>query len=359
MLDVQNLNVALGKFKLSEISFQLEKATSFVILGPSGSGKTTLLKSILGLVKVNSGKIVYEGKDITYLPPEKRCIAYVPQKLALYPHMTAYENIRYPLKIQKLPKEEQKRRIKDVLEFMEMWEKRDVYPHQLSGGEAQRVSIARALTLDWPLILMDEPLIGIDAPKAKKIRKQIREAIKKYDKTVMYVTHHLGEAAELGMRIAIMNNGRIERISTPTKLTNDPKSRFVAELLNLENIFTVEFRKEKNACYGIITKKSGDKIKLCLPYTEKYRDREKITIAIGPDSISISTKAITGISARNILRGKIKTITKFFENPYRVVVDCGIEITAVITQLAQDELKLEEGKEVYMIFKTSSVRYLD
>lgn len=359
VLEIHKLKAKVGKFELRDISLNVAKGTSFVILGLSGSGKTTLLKAILGLVKISSGKIIYQGRDITNLSVAKRKISYVPQKLVLYPHMTVYENIQYPLKILKIAKHEQKEKIREVLEFMEMWHKRDSYPYHLSGGESQRVSIARALVLDWPLILMDEPLVGIDNPKARKIRKLINDSLKIYEKSMIYVTHQLEEAAELGNKVAIMQEGRIERISTVDEIISNPNSKFVAELVNLENILTMEFKREADANFGIL-RSAGKELKFTLPYTDKYNDGDLVTISISPDSITISTEPITSLSARNIFRGRVKEIKRYFESPYRVIVDCcGIELTALITQLAQEELKLKEGKEVYMIFKTTSIRYLD
>ncbi|MHA1115318.1 MAG: ATP-binding cassette domain-containing protein [Candidatus Heimdallarchaeaceae archaeon] len=358
MLKVNSIRLTLGKFELKDITFSASKNDSIVILGPSGSGKTSLLKTILGIYSPNEGTIVYRGKDITYLPLNKRQIAYVPQKPTLFPHMTVQENLEYALILNHFPKEEREKRINDILEFMGLEEKRNRLPKNLSGGEAHRISIARALILDFPLILLDEPLSGVDRRKAREIIKLLKKAKEVYNKTIIYVTHNIGDATELANKVIILNNGQIERFATPEDIIEDPKSQFIAEFFNFENIFSGTIYHEENLTF-FIPENANKEIKIFLSDDLKLKPNQKITITIRPEDIILSPKKMDFTSARNCFKGKVVEIIENLSSNVKVVLDCGIEVTSVITRTSKRKLDIKKGKEICAIFKASSVYIID
>ena len=356
MLELSNVNFTLGNFSLRNISFKVEKGEILVILGLSGSGKTTLLNTILGIYKPTSGKIIYNNEDITKKPINKRNIAFVPQSLLLYPHMTVYENIEYGLKLQNIKKEEREKRINEILEFMQLETKKDYYPHMISGGEKQKVSIARAFVLRSPLILMDEPLTNIDLPKRSEILKLIKDLQKRFKKTIIYVTHQLAEASCLATKVAIMENGSIIRIGTVMELLHDPQKIFIAELLNFENIFPARILRKNGKTIAEI-ENNGKKVNIQL--TGTYEADDVVTITIRPEDLMISTNPLESISARNCLKGQIKEIVENLEGTIKIRVDCGIMLTALITRTSFEELKLKKGSDVYLIFKATAVKIIE
>ncbi|UJG42953.1 MAG: ABC transporter ATP-binding protein [Candidatus Heimdallarchaeum endolithica] len=358
MLEVNSIRVTLGKFELKDITFSTSENDSIVILGPSGSGKTSLLKTILGIYTPDEGTIFYRGKDITYFPLNKRQIAYVPQKPTLFPHMTVQENLEYALTLNHIPKQEREKRINNILEFMGLEEKRNRLPKNLSGGELHRISIGRALILDFPLILLDEPLSGIDKRKAKKIIKLLKKAKEVYNKTIIYVTHDINDATELANKVIILNEGQIERFATPEDIMENPKSQFIAEFFNFENIFSGFIYYEDNHTF-FIPEKTSKEIKIFLSDDLKLKQSKKITITIRPEEIILSPKKMDFTSARNCFKGKIIEIIENLSSNVKVVLDCGIRITAVITRTSKKKLDIKEGKEMCAVFKASSVYIID
>ena len=205
------------------------------LLGPSGCGKTTILRAIGGFNKIDSGKILLDGAEVQGLPPEKRPTGMVFQSYNLWPHMTIYENMAFGLKLRKTPKKEMDAQIAEMLALVKMSGSEKKYPTQLSGGQQQRVAIARALVLRPAVLLLDEPFSALDA----KIRGQMREELKRIQReaglTVIFVTHDQEEAMAISDRIAVMNQGAIEQLDSPTEIYDNPHSRFVAGFIGEMN----------------------------------------------------------------------------------------------------------------------------
>jgi len=355
MLKLLNVSTTVGNFKLENINLEVKEGEILVILGLSGAGKTTLLKTILGIYRVRgNGKIYFNGKDITHYPINKRGIAFVPQSLVLYPNKTIYENIDCALKLQKVGKKIREKRINDILKFMQLDYKRDSYPDELSGGEKQKLSIARAFVLNSPLIIMDEPLTNIDLPKRMEILRLIKELRKKFNKTVIYVTHQLSEASCLATKIAIMREGKIVRVGTISDLLRDPQKIFIAELLNFENIFQGRIIEKNDRKIAEITNKNGKKVHVQL--VGSVEKNEEVTVTIRPEDVIVSTKPLDSVSARNCLKGKIIEIIETLEGTIKIKIDCGIILTVLITRSSYEELQLKEGTEVYAVFKATAIK---
>ncbi|MDH3253085.1 MAG: ABC transporter ATP-binding protein, partial [Ignavibacteria bacterium] len=207
----------------------------FSILGPSGCGKTTLLRIIAGFENPTEGRIVIDGKDVTSVAPQRRGIGMVFQHYALFPHMTVFENVAYGLQTQKIPRAQIQSRVNQVLESVDLLGKTETPVPSLSGGEQQRVAVARALVIEPAILLFDEPLSNLDVSLRLRTREEIRSLQRKTGITTVYVTHDQGDAMSLSDRIAVMRQGVFEQVGSPFELYNIPQSPFVAQFLGDAN----------------------------------------------------------------------------------------------------------------------------
>jgi len=220
---------------------QLAEEGEFVtLLGPSGCGKSTLLRCLAGLTSVDSGKIVIQGQDIVPLPPQQRGIGMVFQSYALFPNMTVEANVAFGLKMQKIPALELHRRVGEVLELVEMNDYAKRYPHQLSGGQCQRVALARSLVTQPRLLLLDEPLSALDARIRKHLREQIRRIQREMNLTAIFVTHDQEEALTMSDRIVLMNKGQIVQNADAETLYTEPVDAFAAGFIGSYNLLSSE-----------------------------------------------------------------------------------------------------------------------
>lgn len=226
---------------VDNIDLDVEAGSLVSILGPSGCGKTTTLKMIGGFVKPDRGRIMLDGEDITYMPPEKRPLCTVFQNYALFPHMTVMENIYYGLRFKKgLKEKEKKEKANNMISLVGLsgMENKDI--GLLSGGQQQRVALARALALDPKLLLLDEPLSNLDAKLRIRMRQEIKEVQKKLGITMIFVTHDQEEAMSISDKVVVMNEGRIEQIGTPEEIYQNPANRFVADFIGRINLIKTQ-----------------------------------------------------------------------------------------------------------------------
>ncbi|MBU6242558.1 MAG: ABC transporter ATP-binding protein [Acidobacteria bacterium] len=230
-----------GRVIIDDLNLVVNKGEMVSLLGPSGCGKTTTLRMIAGFLIPESGKVFLAGKDVTEIGPEKRPSAMVFQNYALWPHMTVFKNVAYPLKVRKMSKTEIEKRVHDVLEVVNLMHHKDSRPAQISGGEQQRVALARALVQEPDILLLDEPLSNLDAKLRVKVREDIRELQRRLGITTVIVTHDQDEALSISDRIAVMNNGRIEQFSTPQELYDSPETEYVANFIGSLNRVTGSF----------------------------------------------------------------------------------------------------------------------
>lgn len=247
MIEVSNLNKTYenGYEALKNVNFSVEKGELVCLLGPSGCGKSTLLNIISGLLDATSGDIKFDGKSVLNIAPENRDIGFVFQNYALFPHMTAEENVMFPLTVgkNKISKKEAK---KIALKYMELTHITDISqkrPGQLSGGQQQRVAIARALVQQPKVLLMDEPLSNLDARLRLQIREEIRSLVKEVGITTIFVTHDQEEALSIGDRIILLNNGIVQQADQSQNLYLNPTNQFVANFIGnpVIDLFNVSF----------------------------------------------------------------------------------------------------------------------
>ncbi|WP_237151773.1 ABC transporter ATP-binding protein [Oryzibacter oryziterrae] len=231
-LNIRNLCKRFGEAEvLRDISLAIENGEFVVFVGPSGCGKSTLLRSIAGLEEVTSGDIVIDGKVVNMLPPVKRGIAMVFQSYALYPHMTVFENIAFPLRVEGLTESDVRTRVEAAAEVLHLKERLQHKPGQLSGGQRQRVAIGRAIVRQPKIFLFDEPLSNLDAALRSDMRVELLRLHNQLGSTMIYVTHDQIEAMTMADKIVVLNAGKIEQVGGPIELYKRPANRFVAEFI--------------------------------------------------------------------------------------------------------------------------------
>ena len=259
---------------------EIKDGEFITLLGPSGCGKTTLLRMIAGFRKPSTGSIAIDGKivsdDTTFVPPEKRGIGMVFQTYAVWPHMNVFDNVAYPLKIQKLKKDEIKKRVGAILEIVHLSQYEKRMPSQLSGGQQQRVALGRALVAEPKLLLLDEPLSNLDAKLRESMRFEIKDIQKKLGITVVYVTHDQVEAMTMSDRVFLINNGVVQQVGSPLEIYRNPVNQFVANFVGKANFL------KGTADGGRISITGTDQ---SVPYTGNLSG--KVVLTLRPENVKI------------------------------------------------------------------------
>ena len=280
---IKGVTKSFGKVTvLQEFNQKFEDGEFITLLGPSGCGKTTMLRLIAGFEKPSSGEIYIGDKLVSseneFLPPEKRGIGMVFQSYAVWPHMNVFDNIAYPLKIQKIAKNEIEERVSQVLKIVHLEQYKDRFPSELSGGQQQRVALGRALVAQPEILLLDEPLSNLDAKLREEMRYEIKEITKKLKITVIYVTHDQIEAMTMSDRIVLINKGEVQQVAPPQEIYSNPKNMFVANFVG-----KVDFIKGKVEGNKILLDNSNGQT---LPNTSSFK--EKVVVAIRPENAILS-----------------------------------------------------------------------
>ncbi|GEO63171.1 ABC transporter ATP-binding protein [Companilactobacillus nantensis] len=240
MITFKNIQIKYDDFvAIPDLTFDVKEGEFFTLLGPSGCGKTTTLRALAGFLKTSHGVITIDDKDITDVPVHERQVGMVFQSYALFPSMSAYENIAFGLKVEKQSKDYIKKRVAELAEMVDLTkEQLAKNVSNMSGGQQQRVAIARALARKPKILVMDEPLSNLDAKLRKSLRKDIRDFQKKYGITMVYVTHDQEEALMLSDRIAVFSKGQIDQIGTPNEIYNHSATEFVCKFIGDANYFS-------------------------------------------------------------------------------------------------------------------------
>lgn len=341
MLSVEKVSKEWKEFRLEDISFEVKKGEYFMILGPSGAGKTLLLEVIAGIFTPDRGRILMEGVDITHHPPERRGMAYIPQNYALFPHLTVFDNIAYGLRLRKVPKEKIEERVKELAGILGISHLLHRKPKTLSGGEAQRVAIGRALILNPKILLLDEPFANLDARSRAGLMREMKRWRRELEITALHVTHSFEEAVSLGDRVGVMLGGRLVQIGSIREVFGKPRDEEVAQFLGFENIIEGE-------ASGRILKANG--ILIELPREVKG----KVRAGIRPEDIVISEEPLKS-SARNEFKGKVDAIEDLGALVRLTIKIENLRLRAFITRSSLVELGIEEGKDVYVSFKATAI----
>ncbi len=231
---------------VKDLNLDIEEGEFVTMLGPSGSGKTTCLMMLAGFETPTNGEIFLDNNPISNIPPHKRGIGMVFQNYALFPHMTVFENLAFPLKVRKISQEDIEKKVDKALAMVSLGGFANRMPGQLSGGQQQRVAVARALVFDPAVVLMDEPLGALDKNLRESMQYEIKHIHESIGVTVVYVTHDQGEALTMSNRIAVFNDGKVQQLSSPDKLYEEPVNSFVAEFIGENNTFGGEVSEISN-----------------------------------------------------------------------------------------------------------------
>ena len=331
LIELKNISKAFdGETVLDDISLYICDNEFITLLGPSGCGKTTTLRIIGGFENPDEGDVMFEGKRINDVPPHKRHVNTVFQKYALFPHLNVYENIAFPLREQKLPKDEIDTRVHEMLSMVMLkgFEHRRVT--NLSGGQQQRVAIARALVSHPKVLLLDEPLGALDLKLRKDMQVELKKIQKRLGITFIFVTHDQEEALSMSDTIVVMNEGKIQQIGRPTDIYNEPKNAFVADFIGESNILDGVMLED----YKV---RINGKVFDCLD--KGFGKNEPVDVVVRPEDVDIVPVE------QGQLKGKVTSIT-FMGVHWEIIVDVGgfkwmIQTTDAVEQDATIGIKLE------------------
>ena len=336
-ITIENVVKIFGQIRaVDDVSLNIEKGELFFLLGSSGCGKTTLLRLIAGFYQPDGGRILFDDRDVSQVPPHKRNTGMVFQNYALWPHMNVRENLTFGLQMHHVPSAERKKRVEEVLEIVQMSDYADRSPGQLSGGQQQRVALGRALVLEPDAVLMDEPLSNLDAKLRLEMREQINRIHDKLDLTMIYVTHDQSEALSMADRMAVMHQGRISQIGTPRGIYNRPESRFVADFIGEANlikgkVLAINGEVEIETSVGILTSS--------VVY-EGAKVGDLVCCSIRPERLDVLSE---GQTRPNVMDGEVlHTVYLGNHEQYFLKLKDGTEIKAI--EFDTETPKTERGR---------------
>ena len=332
---------------VEDVSLSVSGGEFVTILGPSGSGKTTTLMMVAGFVEPDAGDVFLDGVRVTDTPTHRRGIGMVFQHYALFPHMTIFENIAYPLKMRKVPRSEIKTRVGSVLGMVQLPDVATRYPRQLSGGQQQRIAVARALVYEPRLLLMDEPLGALDRKLREQMQLELRNLQQSLGITTLYVTHDQDEAMSMSDRIVVMRDGKIEQVGSPGQLYEHPETLFVANFIGESNILNGKIRHKGESWFF---EEASEGLKIPVMPSE-HMDCKKSQLIIRPERVMFSTGEAFDVS----LPGRVGSVTYLGERiRFSILLSDRISISAVhpnTTNLSRPQV----GESVQIGWNSSDV----
>ena len=347
-LKLKNLSKTWQGFQLRNIDLTVNDGEYFVVLGPTGAGKTLLLETVMGFHKPDKGEVFLDDVDVTFLPPETRGIGYVSQNCVLFPHLDVRQNVEFGLKMRGIGKQQRKRAVDGILESAGVKHLEHRRPATLSGGESQKVALARVLAINPKTIFLDEPLTAVDVEATRELKNVLKQ-IHRDGKTIVHVTHDQVEAFSLGERMAIMRAGEIVQTDRTREIFLQPRSEFVARFLGYENIFQARL-KEKRDGYLVVDVEGVD-----LAVSGKF-DATDCTVAIRPEDIQVHLSPVTP-EGLNVVEAAVGECTD--QGPYVAVsFEGALKLQASMTKSAFLEKNLETGQKVWLAFKRGAVKVI-
>lgn len=348
MVALKDVNLKLGNFALSNINLDVKKGEHFVILGPSGNGKTVLAKSIAGLLHIDSGEIWIDGKRKDNLPPEDRGIGFVFQDHVLFPHMSVFDNIAFSLKIKKAKRIVIREKVENIAKALQITNLLNRSIENLSGGEKQRVALARSVIHKPDLLIMDEPYASMDKNMADELIIEEKKLQKQIKQTTIHITHNHEEAVTLADRICIMETGNIRMVGTPYEVFHKPKSSFVAKFLCTDNVY-------ENAYL-----ENGDKYSLVLYKNRKFYckangKKGRVALCIRSENVILNEEQPN--MSRNVFKGKLVGLYDKGEM-FRCVIDIGFELISKVAKRELLAMNISQGETVYARISEDSIHVI-
>lgn len=334
---------------------ELDSAPILVLFGPSGSGKTTALRCLAGLERPDRGEIRlgadawFDSSAQVFVPPQGRRIGYLFQGYALFPHLTVEDNIAFGLR--RLRQTERRQRVYELMRLLGMEELKARFPHELSGGQAQRVALARTLAPRPRLLLLDEPLSALDAPAREQLRRELRGLLLSSSLPAVVVTHDRLEALSVGDQMAVLIDGEVRQCGPVEEVFTTPWSVEVAKSVGVENILPARVAE---AGADLITLQAGSRRLFALG---PARAGEEVFACIRAEEVILERGESARVSARNRLAGRVVRMQP--EGPLvRVTLDCGIKLTALVTRQTLEEFQLQEGMQVTALIKAPAIHLI-
>jgi multiple sugar transport system ATP-binding protein len=341
-----------GRFvAIDDISLSIMDREFLVLLGPSGCGKTTLLRAIAGLGFLDDGRVLIGGKDVTYLQPKERNISMVFQNYAIFPHMTVFDNIAFGLKMRKIAREAIRERVETAAKLLHIENMLDRHPGTMSGGQRQRIAVARAIAFDADALLMDEPLSNLDALLRLEMRAELKALLGRLDATTIYVTHDQIEALSMGDRIAVLRNGKIIQIDSPSRVYDMPSDQFVGSFIGNPPMNFIRATVQRDA--NTIKVKVGDLFITPPEYMDgalRPYDGKDILVGIRAENIEVLSQPTEGA-----LPVQVEVVEPLgAQNLLTIRIDDN-----VIKVSTHPELPVEAGGQIWLRFLEGKIRWID
>ncbi len=329
------------------LNLKIRQGEFVTLLGPSGCGKTTTLRLIAGFEFPTSGRIILDGESINDMPPNKRPMAMVFQSYALFPHMSVYDNISYGLKVKRQPADLIRESVEIVMQLMNLVRLEARMPHQLSGGQQQRVALARALVMQPKVLLFDEPLSNLDAKLRVQMRVEIRRLQRRLGITTVYVTHDQGEAMSLSDRIAVIHEGRIEQVGTPSEIYQQPSSLFVADFIGRANFISSTVQERHGDQLTCELFKRPLKISVL---ENEFNSDDQVYLVIRPEAIRVNSK-------EGRFKGEVKQVV-YLGSTVEYEIETNNQFVSVLIYDPREGDIFEEGSQVFLDFSDDAFHVL-
>lgn len=352
MIELRNVTKRYGDILANDnVSLKIRRGELMTLLGPSGCGKTTALRCITGHNVPDTGEVWIDGQNVTRTPTNRRELGMVFQNFALFPHMTVFDNVGFPLMIRGESKLDRRERVIEALRLIRMEQYENHYPRQLSGGQQQRVGLARALVYRPKVLLLDEPLSNLDAKLREEMRFEIRDLIDRLSITAVYVTHDQAEALALSDRVSVMHAGRIDQVGTPDEIYDFPQSRFVADFIGLSEFINGQVVEIKPG--GELVVVETNNLRITAPALPDLTPDRKVLLFIRPNNINLLP--VEDYEKENQFPGRVEKLTYLGDrNDYRIVLGDRLNIRVQ----TDGKVRYDEGTAVSVHFPVRFCRLI-
>ncbi len=339
---------------VKDLDLEVQRGEFLTLLGPSGSGKTTVLMMLAGFETATHGGIFLKGEPINNVPPHRRGIGMVFQNYALFPHMTVFENLAFPLEVRRIPKSGIQEKVRRALEMVRLAGFENRRPGQLSGGQQQRVAVARALVFEPDLVLMDEPLGALDKNLREEMQYEIKHIHENLGVSMVYVTHDQSEALTMSNRIAVFNDGRIQQLATPDDLYERPENAFVAQFIGENNRLSGQVSRLDGGACTVDLDDGGGRVQALA--VKVSGERARTTLSLRPERVAINPEAG---AFPNVFEARVQELIYLGDHIRTRVSLCGKDDFIIKVPNAQGHAMLREGEQVRVGWALEDCRALD